>query len=85
VPLVGKSGGRFELAILGYQFPAIVDDEWDSNWRAHERYDQNRSAAISESSPHRFRVHAGRNQQAGEGVTTLVQADRFEISSTPCS
>jgi hypothetical protein len=30
--LARKSGGRFELAILGYQFPAIVDDEWDSNW-----------------------------------------------------
>jgi DNA adenine methylase len=25
--LARKSGGRFELAILGYQFPAIVDDE----------------------------------------------------------
>ena len=30
--LVGKSGARFELKILGYQFPSLVDDEWDSNW-----------------------------------------------------
>jgi hypothetical protein len=32
VLLIGENGGRFELAILGYQFPAIVDDDWDSNW-----------------------------------------------------
>ena len=30
--LLGKSGSRFELTIIGYQFPTIVDDEWDLNW-----------------------------------------------------
>ncbi len=30
--LTGENGHLFEIAILGYQFPAIVDDEWDSNW-----------------------------------------------------
>jgi hypothetical protein len=32
VRLAGKNGNRFELTITGYQFPKIVDDEWDSNW-----------------------------------------------------
>jgi hypothetical protein len=32
VLLAGDSGSRFELTILGYQFPVIVEDEWDSNW-----------------------------------------------------
>jgi hypothetical protein len=32
VLLADKNGSRFELTILGYQYPAIVDDEWDSNW-----------------------------------------------------
>lgn len=26
------NGQEFELIVLGYQFPQIVDDEWDSNW-----------------------------------------------------
>jgi hypothetical protein len=30
--LAAENGPRFELTIVGYQFPAIVDDEWDSNW-----------------------------------------------------
>jgi hypothetical protein len=32
VLLASDNGSRFELTVLGYQFPAIVDDEWDSNW-----------------------------------------------------
>jgi len=32
VLLIGKSGSRFELTIIGYQFPTTVDDEWDLNW-----------------------------------------------------
>jgi hypothetical protein len=30
--LVGRNGSRFELGVVGYQFPAIEDDKWDSNW-----------------------------------------------------
>lgn len=30
--LVGENGGRFELTILGYEFPRIARDAWDSNW-----------------------------------------------------
>jgi hypothetical protein len=32
VLLVGRNGTRFELAITGYEFPAIMDDPDDSNW-----------------------------------------------------
>lgn len=30
--LVGANGHLLDLAVLGYQFPAIEDDHWDSNW-----------------------------------------------------
>lgn len=30
--LLSSATTRVELAILGYQFPAITDDDWDSNW-----------------------------------------------------
>jgi hypothetical protein len=43
VLFVGQNGPRFELTILGYQFPAIVNDEWDSNWltiRIHAQTDR---------------------------------------------
>ena len=30
--LAGRNGDQFELNLLGYQFPKIEDDEWDSNW-----------------------------------------------------
>lgn len=30
--LTGQNGHRLELELLGYQFPTIEDDEWDSNW-----------------------------------------------------
>jgi len=29
---IGKDGQEVEFKILGYQFPNIVDDEWDANW-----------------------------------------------------
>jgi hypothetical protein len=32
VKLGGSGGDSFELEIVGYQFPEIADDEWDSNW-----------------------------------------------------
>jgi hypothetical protein len=32
VVLAGDNGHRLELELLGYQFPAIEDDERDSNW-----------------------------------------------------
>jgi hypothetical protein len=30
--LVGSNGTRFELEIVGYQFPELEDDPWDANW-----------------------------------------------------
>lgn len=30
--LFGKSGLGFELSILGYQFPHLMIEEYDSNW-----------------------------------------------------
>jgi hypothetical protein len=30
--LVGVNGDAVELTIVGYQFPEIRDDPWDSNW-----------------------------------------------------
>src|SRR6266545_7995820 len=39
---------------------------------------------VAEVGGYRLRVHAGRDQEAGEGVTTLMQADRIETGSTPC-
>lgn len=30
--LAGQEGNELELAILGYQFPEISTDPWDSNW-----------------------------------------------------
>ncbi len=32
VVLTGQNDHRLELSLLGYQFPTIDDDEWDSNW-----------------------------------------------------
>ena len=30
--LEGRNGHRLELTLTGYEFPAIEDDRWDSNW-----------------------------------------------------
>ena len=30
--LENSKGEYFQLKILGYQFPHIIDDKWDSNW-----------------------------------------------------
>lgn len=30
--LLSAATTRVELTVLGYQYPAITDDEWDSNW-----------------------------------------------------
>jgi hypothetical protein len=30
--LEAANGNSLELSIVGYEFPAIDDDEWDSNW-----------------------------------------------------
>jgi hypothetical protein len=32
VEIVDSSGARFELKVLGYQFPHITDEPWDANW-----------------------------------------------------
>ncbi|MFL5742796.1 MAG: hypothetical protein ACJ75B_21435 [Flavisolibacter sp.] len=29
---IGKDGQEMELKILGYQFPAHLENEWDANW-----------------------------------------------------
>ena len=28
----GADGSAFQLKVVGYQFPQVVDDGWDSNW-----------------------------------------------------
>ena len=30
--LYGRNGEEFSLLVIDYEFPDIVDDEWDSNW-----------------------------------------------------
>ena len=32
VVLTGQNDHKLELSLLGYEFPTIDDDEWDSNW-----------------------------------------------------
>ena len=32
VRLVGSCGDRLELTVVGYQFPTVEHDRWDSNW-----------------------------------------------------
>jgi len=32
VQLAGREGNELELAVLGYQFPEVELDPWDSNW-----------------------------------------------------
>ena len=30
--LIGQEGEEFQLEVVGYEFPGIIDDEWDSEW-----------------------------------------------------
>ena len=30
--IVGSNRARFELTIIGYEFPETIADKWDSNW-----------------------------------------------------
>jgi hypothetical protein len=51
VLLVGTNGSRFELAIAGYQFPGVEDDEWDSNWLNITIYAQSERGSWSSTDP----------------------------------
>jgi len=45
--LVGSNGDRLELDVLGYQFLAVEDDEWDSSWLVIRVSAKNDSASWS--------------------------------------
>jgi hypothetical protein len=51
VLLVGTNGSRFELDVVGYQFPAIEDDEWDSNWLNITTHVQSERGSWSSTDP----------------------------------